>query len=70
MGWDSSRRPCVHPCEHPHFQNMNISDTSEPITGASLGDGKAAFGCGPDRIRTLFSIATYIFHKVITKQML
>ena len=49
---------------------MNISDTSGPIVTKfylkhhRVG-GKDALGFGPDRIRTLVSMATDISHRVI-----
>ena len=52
---------------------MNISATSGPITTKfylkhySFG-GKAALGFGPDRIRTLVSMATESSHRVIMEK--
>ena len=66
--WDSSRRPCVRPCVHPStLSNMNISETSWPIVikfhqKHHWGRGLAALGFGPDRIRTLVSMATDSSH--------
>ena len=52
------------------LSNMNISETSCPINIKShlehyLGRGLTALGFGQDRIRTLVSIATDSFHRVI-----
>ena len=63
--WDSSWRPSVH----PHFQTY-ISETSWPIVikfhqKHHWGGGLAALGFGPDRIRTLVSMATDSSHRVI-----
>ena len=49
---------------------MNISKTNESIATKfylkhHLGGGLAALGFGPDRIRTLVSMETESFHKVI-----
>ena len=52
---------------------MNISEASGPIqpnfTCKSLGLGKAALGFGPDRIRTLVSMATDSSHRVLIGKM-
>ena len=63
----SSRRPSVRPST---LFNMYISKTSRPnATKFYLkhhwGEGNAASGFGPDRIRTLVSMATYSSHRVI-----
>ena len=55
------------------ISNMNISATSGPIaTKFYLKHhwvrGKAALGFGPDRIRTLVSMATEISHRVIMEK--
>ena len=52
------------------FSNMNISETSRPITikfylKHHWGRGKASEGFDPDRIRTLVSMATDSSHRVI-----
>ena len=52
------------------ISNMNISAMSGPITTKFYlkyhwVGGKAAFGSGPDRIRTLVSMATESSHRVI-----
>ena len=52
------------------LSNINISETSGPIAikfylKHHWGSGKAAIGLGPDRIGTLVSMATNIFHMVI-----
>ena len=57
------------------FSNMNISENSGPIaTKFHLKHhwvgGKDALGFGPDRIRTLVSMATDISHRVIMGKML
>ena len=63
----SSRRPCVRPFT---LSNVYISKTSRPNANRfylkhHCGEGKAASGFGPDRIRTLVSMATDSFHRVI-----
>ena len=55
VGWDSSGRPSVRLST---LSNMNISEIS-------WGGGLTALGFGPDRIRTLVSMATDSFHRVI-----
>ena len=52
------------------FSNMNISETSRPIATTFYlkhhwVGGKAALGFGPDRIRTLVSMATDSSHRII-----
>ena len=52
------------------LSNMNISETSRPITikfylKHHWGGGKAALGFGADQIRTLVSMATDSSHRVI-----
>ena len=52
------------------LSNMNISETSWPILNKfhqkhHWGGGLAALGFGPDRIRTLVSMATDSSHRVI-----
>ena len=52
------------------LSNMNISDTSMPITikfylKHRWGGGKAALGFGADQIRTLVSMATDSSHRVV-----
>ena len=52
------------------FSNMNISETSRPITikfylKHHWGGGKASEGFDLDRIRTLVSMATDSSHRVI-----
>ena len=52
------------------FSNMNISETSRPITikfhlKHHWGGGKASVGFDPDQIRTLVPMATDISHRVI-----
>ena len=67
----SSWRPTVHPsiCLYTLW-NIYISKTSRPnptkfYLKHHLGEGKAALGFGPDRIRTLDSMATVSSHRVI-----
>ena len=57
------------------LSNMNISETSWPIIikfhqKHHWGGGLAALGFGPDRIRTLFSMATDSSHRVIMAENL
>ena len=52
---------------------MNFSETNRSIAikfylKHHLGGGKAALGFGPDRIRTLVSMATESSHRVIMDQ--
>ena len=52
------------------LSNMNISETSRPITTKFFlkrhwGGGKAALGLDADQIRTLVSMATDSSHRVI-----
>ena len=67
----ASVRPCVHPSVRAStLSNMNISETSRPITTKFYlkhhwGGGKAALGFDADQIRTLVSMATDISHWVI-----
>ena len=73
--WDSSQRPCVCPsvCASVRastLSNMSITETSWPIVikfhlELHWGRGLAALGFGPDRIRTLVSMATDSSHRVI-----
>ena len=73
--WDSSRRPSVHPSVSPSVRpstlsKINISETSWPIVikfyqKHHWGGGLAALRFGPDRIRTLVSMATDSSHRVI-----
>ena len=71
IGWNSSRRPSVRPCVRPFtLSNMNISETSCLIKikfhlEHHWGRGLTAKGFGQDRIRTLVSMATDSFHRVI-----
>ena len=65
-------RACVRPLT---FSNMNISANSWPIvTNFYLKHywvgGKAAICFGPDRIRTLVSMATDSSHRVIMGKIL
>ena len=57
------------------FSNMNISETSGPIATKFYlkhhwVGGKDALGFGPDRIRTLVSMATDGSHRDIMGKML
>ena len=57
------------------LSDMNISETSRPIIinfhlQHHWGGGFAALGFGPDRIRTLFSMATNSSHRVIMEKIL
>ena len=67
----SSRRPSVRACVCVFtLSNMNISETNGSIATKfylkhHLGGGLAALGFGPDRIRTLVSMATESSHRVI-----
>ena len=63
----ASVRPCVRT---PTLSNMNISETSRPITikfylKHHWGGGKAALGFGAGQVRTLVSMATDSSHRVI-----
>ena len=71
----ASVRACVSACVRACVSastllNMNISETSRPITikfylKHHWGKGKAALGFGADQIRTLVSMATDSSHRVI-----
>ena len=67
----SSVRPCVRPSVRAStLSNMNISETSRPITTKFYlkhhwGGGKAALGFDADQIRTLVSMAMDSSHRVI-----
>ena len=67
----ASVRPSVRPCVRAStLSNMNISETSRPITTKFYlkhhwGGGKAALGFDADQIRTLVSMATDSSHRVI-----
>ena len=57
------------------LSDMNISETSWPIVikfhlKHYWGGGSAALGFGPDRIRTLVSMATDSSHRVIMGKIL
>ena len=74
--YQSSRRlsVCLCVCVFT-FSNMNISETSWPIATKFYlkhhwVGGKDALGFGPDRIRTLVSMATDSSHRVIMGKML
>ena len=66
----ASVRPCVRASK---LSNMNISETSRPITIKCYlkhhwGGGKAALCFGADQIRTLVSMATDSSHRVIMEK--
>ena len=72
------QRPSVRPSyvrtSSSTFSNMNISATGGSITMKfyqkhHLDKGKAASGFGPDRIKTLVSMATDSSHRVIMEKM-
>ena len=74
----SSRRPSVRACVPLcvcvfTLSNMNISKTNGSIATKfylkhHLGGGLTALGFGPDRIRTLVSMATESSHRVIMEK--
>ena len=74
--WDSSRRPCVRGSVGPFtLSDMNISETSWLVIikfhlKDHWGGGFAALVFGPDRIRTLVSMATDSSHRVIMGKIL
>ena len=62
-------------CVHGSVSDMNISEISCPIIikfhlKHHLGGGLAALGFGPDRIRTLVSMATDSSHRFIMGRIL
>ena len=71
MVYRSSRRACVSPSIRPFtLLNMNISTTSWRIgmkfyLKNNWGGGKASVRFDPDLIRTLVSMPTDSFHRVI-----
>ena len=71
----SSRRPSDRVCVRVFtLSNMNISKTNGSIATKfylkhHLGGGLAALCFGPDRFRTLVSMATESFHRVIMVKM-
>ena len=72
--YQSSRRPSVCPSVSVFsLTNMNISETNGLIATKfylkhyGVG-GKAAFGFGADRIRTLVSMATESSHRVVMEK--
>ena len=74
IAYQSSRRPCVctSVCVFT-LSNMNISETNGSIATKFYlkhhwGGGKAALGFGPDRIRTLVSMATESSRRVIMEK--
>ena len=67
MVYQSSRRPAVHVST---LSNMNFNGsiaTKFYLTHNWIG-GKAALGFEPDLIRTLVSMATESFHKVLMEK--
>ena len=67
IGWDSSRRPSV--CLST-LSNKNITETSWPIVikfhlEQHWGGGLSVLCFGPDRTRTLVSMAADSSHRVI-----
>ena len=75
IGWDSRSRPVSLPFCVSTFSNMNISETSGQIAikfylKHHWGRGKTIQCFGPDRIRTLVSMATSSSHKVIMGETL
>ena len=69
------RRPSIRRRTSSTFSNFNISATSGPIVTKFYlkhhwVGGKDALGFGPDRIRTLVSMATDSSHRVIMGKML
>ena len=71
----ASVRVCVHPpcvttLKYEYFHNHQ-ADYNQILTEVSFGMGeKAARRFGPDRIRTLVSMATDSFNRVIMKKIL
>ena len=68
--WSGVRPSSVVRCPSFTISNMNMSATSGPVTTKfnlkhHWVGGKAAFGFGPDQIRTLVSMATQSSHRVI-----
>ena len=69
----SSRRPTVRPCMRPSsintFKHQYLSDQrvdcNQILPEALLGRGKCCIRFWQDRTRTLFSMATDSFHRVI-----
>ena len=72
--YQSSRRPSVRACVRLFtLSNMNISETNGLIATKFYqkhhwGGGLTALGFGPDRIRTLVSMATESSHRVIMEK--
>ena len=64
-GWDSSRRPCIHPSVHPCFHTfkheyvwVHQADRNLISSRSSFGWGMlSALGFGPGLIRPLLSVA-------------
>ena len=59
----------VHTFKHEYLRSQ-WSDHNQILSVALLGWGKAALGFGPDRIKTLVSMATDSPHKVIMGKIL
>ena len=76
IGWDSSLCQSASLCIRAFtVSDMNNSETSWPIIikfhrKHYWGGGLAALGFGPDRIRTLVSMATNSSHRVIMGKIL
>ena len=60
----ASVRASVHTFKHEYLR-IQPAGHSEILSETSLGGGKPALGLGPDRIRTLVSIAIDSSHKLI-----
>ena len=76
IGRDLRQRPSAGPCLRPFtLTDMNISETSRLIIikfhlKHHWGGGLTALGFGPDRIRTMVSMATDSSHRVIMGKVL
>ena len=76
IGWDSSLCQSVSLCIRAFtLSDMNNSETSRSIIikfhrKHYWGRGLAGLGFGPDRIRTLVSMATNSSHRVIMGKVL
>ena len=70
----ASGRALVCVCVHPHFQTLislrPAADRNQISSRASLGWGIVCKNFGPDRIRTLVSMATDSSHRVIMENIL
>ena len=61
--------PCVHTFKYEYLLDQP-ADRNQISSVASLGGGLTALGFGPDRIRTLVSMATDSSHRVIMGKIL